>query len=61
MNINIIPFDFVCQKYTQNVKKDSPIFLQIINIVARQLFLTTTFWDNSRTGTVQQLKKLFIL
>ena len=32
------------------LKKDSPIFLQNINMIARQLFLpfkkSTTFWDN---------------
>ena len=35
------------------LKKDSPIFLQNINMIARQLFLlfkkSTTFWDNPRT------------
>ena len=34
------------------LKKDSPIFLQNINMIARQLFLlfkkSTTFWDNPR-------------
>ena len=34
------------------LKKDSPIFLQNINIIVRQLFMlfkkSTTFWDNPR-------------
>ena len=53
MNIKMIRFDFVCPHYTKNVEKDSPIFLQNINMIARQLFLlfkkSTTFWDNPRT------------
>ena len=34
------------------LEKDSPIFLQNINMIGRQLFLlfkkSTTFWDNPR-------------
>ena len=37
------------------LKKDSPIVLQNISMIARQLFLlfkkSTTFWDNPRTMT----------
>ena len=52
MAIKIIPFDFGCHLYTQNVKIDSSIFLQNIKMLMRQLFLlfekSTTFWDNPR-------------
>ena len=52
MTIKMIPFDFGCHLYTQNVKIYSSIFLQNINMLTRQLFLlfekSTTFWDNPR-------------
>ena len=45
------------------LKKDSPIVLQNINMIARQLFLlfkkSTTFWDNPRIqGVAYQLPRL---
>ena len=47
------------------LKKDGPIFLQNINMIARQLFLlfkkSTTFWDNPRTRAQRRVfkRKLF--
>ena len=46
------------------LKKDSQIFLQNINIIARQLFLlfkkSTTFCDNPRTYTLHMISMEFI-
>ena len=47
------------------LKKDGPIFLQNINMIACQLFLlfkkSTTFWDNPRTRAQRRVfkRKLF--
>ena len=53
MNINNISSNFVSINTLKMLKKDSPIFLQNINMIAHQLFLlfkkSTTFWDNPRT------------
>ena len=52
MTIKMMPVDFGCYLYTQNVTIDSSIFLQNIIRLTRQLFLlfekSTTFWDNPR-------------
>ena len=52
MNIKIIPVIFLSINTLKMLKKDSPIVLQNINMIARQLFLlfkkSTTFWDNPR-------------
>ena len=52
MNIKIIPFGFVCHNTLKMLKTDSPIILQNMKMIARQLFLlfkkSTTFWDNPR-------------
>ena len=51
------------------LKTDSPIFLQNMNMIARQLFLlfkkSTTFWDNPRIykgryGAIHQTKIPFV-
>ena len=53
MNIKIISINFLSINALKMLKKDSPVFLQNINMIARQLFLlfkkSTTFWDNPRT------------
>ena len=54
MNIKMIPFDFVCHKYTQILRKNSPTFdKQNINMIVQFLFLlfkkSKTFWDSPRT------------
>ena len=55
MNIKINPIIFLLINTLKMLKKDSPIVLQNINMIARQLFLlfkkSTTFWDNPRTLT----------
>ena len=52
MNIKNISSIFLSINTLKMLKKDSPIFLQNINMIARQLFLlfkkSTTFWDNPR-------------
>ena len=56
MNLKLISFDIFGLNTLKMFKKDSPIFLQNINMIARQLFLlfkkSTTFWDNPRTVNV---------
>ena len=46
------------------LKKDSPIFLQNINMISGQLFLlfkkSTTFWDNPRTYEPRREKTGFL-
>ena len=52
MNIKIILLIFLSINTLKMLKKDSPIVLQNINMIVRQLFLlfkkSTTFWDNPR-------------
>ena len=52
MNIKIIPIIFLSINTLKMLKKDSPIVLQNINMIARQLFLlfkkSMIFWDNPR-------------
>ena len=52
MHIKMISFDFFVINKLEMLKKESPIFLQNINMIACQLFLlfkkSTTFWDNPR-------------
>ena len=52
MNIKKILLIFLSINTLKMLKKDSPIFLQNINMIAYQLFMlfkkSTTFWDNPR-------------
>ena len=52
MNIKNFSSIFLSIYTLKMLEKDSPIFLQNINMIARQLFLqikkSTTFWDNPR-------------
>ena len=60
MNIKNISSIFLSINTLKMLKKDSPIFLQNINMIACQLFLlfkkSTIFWDNPRKLTVNNLK-----
>ena len=52
MNIKIFLLILFVKDTLKMFKKDSPMFLQNINMMSRQLFLlfkkSTTFWDNPR-------------
>ena len=59
MNIKMISFLILFGINTLKMFKiDGPIFLQNINMLARQLFLlfkkSTTFWDNPRMVKLSQ-------
>ena len=57
MNIKMIPINSLSIYTLKMFKKDSPIFLQNINMIVRQLFLlfkkSTTFWDNPRMHSIR--------
>ena len=56
MNIKKILLIFLSINTLKMLKKDSPIFLQNINMIAFQLFMlfkkSTTFWDNPRSYNI---------